>query len=49
MEQKNAHLKQHGMDRTESFGMGAMTIQAAMAIFYQNVRTIVRIQGKNEQ
>ena len=49
VEQKNAHLKQHGMDRTESFGIGAMTIQAAMAIFYQNVRTIVRIQGKNEQ
>ena len=48
-EQENAHLRQHGMDRTESFGMWAMTIQAAMAMFHQNVRTIVRIQGENEQ
>lgn len=48
VEQKNAHLKQHGMDKTESFGIEAMTIQAAVAIFYQNVRTIVRMQRKKE-
>lgn len=53
IEQTNAHLKQHGMGRTESYGIRAMSLQAAVSIFYNNVRTIVRLgderQGENEK
>ena len=42
IEQKNAHLKQHGLDKTESYGIEAMTLQTAMAVFYQNVRYLMK-------
>lgn len=38
----DAHLKQHGLDRTESYGIEAMTIQTAMGVFYQNVRYMMK-------
>lgn len=42
IEQKNAHLKQHGLDKTESYGIEAMTLQTAMGVFYQNVRYMMK-------
>lgn len=42
IEQKNAHLKQHGLDKTESYGIKAMTLQTAMGVFYQNVRYMMK-------
>jgi transposase len=42
IEQKNAHLKQHGLGKTESYGIEAMTLQTAMAVFYQNVKYLMK-------
>lgn len=47
IEQKNAHLKQHGLGKTESFGITAMTLQTALGVFYQNVRYLMKNWEKN--
>jgi hypothetical protein len=44
IEAKNAELKQLGYGRADSYGLEAMTIQAAMTMFFVNIRRIFKLK-----
>ena len=47
IEAKNADLKNNlGYDRAESYGIGCMALQGAVAIYASNLKRIVRLLGE---
>lgn len=47
IEAKNAELKNaHGYDRAESYGLSAMEMQGAVALFVVNLKRIMKLMGK---